>query len=84
MQVTEHFDIIVIGAGASGLYAAHELTAQKMGVLVLEGRDRIGGRMYTNLPENFSAPIERGAEFIHGEVPITLELLKKPMQFTLR
>lgn len=77
MQVTEHFDIIVIGAGASGLHAAHMLSQEKMGVLVLEGRDRIGGRMYTNLPENFSAPIERGAEFVHGDVPITLKLLKK-------
>lgn len=77
MQVTEHFDIIVIGAGASGLYAAHQLTQVKMGVLLLEGLGRIGGRMYTNLPENFTAPIESGAEFVHGEAPITLKLLKK-------
>lgn len=77
MQVTEHFDIIIIGAGASGLYAAHDLALKKMGVLVLEGQDRIGGRMYTNLPENFSAPIERGAEFVHGEAPLTLKILKK-------
>jgi monoamine oxidase len=77
MQIKEHFDIIIIGAGASGLYAAHELTKVKVGVLILEGSERIGGRMYTNLPENFSAPIESGAEFVHGEAPITLELLKK-------
>lgn len=77
MQVTEHFDIIVIGAGASGLYATHQLTQVKMGVLLLEGRNRIGGRMYTNLPENFTAPIESGAEFVHGEAPISLKILKE-------
>ncbi len=76
MQVTEHFDVIIIGAGASGLYAASQLTRVKLGVLVLEAQNRIGGRMYTNLPQGFSAPIEGGAEFVHGDAPITLDLLK--------
>jgi monoamine oxidase len=41
------FDLIVLGAGLAGLYAA--VTAQEQGarVLVLEARDRIGGRMFT-------------------------------------
>lgn len=75
MQVKEHFDIIIIGAGASGLLAARELTRVKMGVLILEAQDRIGGRMYTNFPDGFTAPIESGAEFVHGDAPISLELL---------
>jgi monoamine oxidase len=77
MQVTEHFDIIVIGAGASGLCAARELTRANMKVLILESRDRIGGRMYTNIPQNFTSPIERGAEFIHGEATCTFQILKE-------
>jgi monoamine oxidase len=77
MQVTEQFDIIVIGAGASGLYAGYQLTQVKMGVLILEGQGRIGGRMYTNRPENFTDHIESGAEFIHGDAPMTMKLLKK-------
>ncbi|HEY0741187.1 MAG TPA: NAD(P)/FAD-dependent oxidoreductase [Chryseosolibacter sp.] len=77
MQVTEHFDIIIIGAGASGLLAARELTRVKLGVLILEAQDRIGGRMYTNFPEGFTAPIESGAEFVHGDAPISLELLEE-------
>lgn len=77
MQVTEHFDIIVIGAGASGLCAARELTRVKMKILILEARDRIGGRMYTNIPQNFTSPIERGAEFIHGEASYTFQILKE-------
>lgn len=75
MQVKEHFDIIIIGAGAAGLCAARELTRVKMKILILEARDRIGGRMYTNTPKNFKFAIERGAEFIHGEASYTFQLL---------
>jgi monoamine oxidase len=75
MQVTEQFDVIVIGAGAAGLLCAHDLTRVKMKILILESQARVGGRMYTNLPERFTRPIESGAEFIHGEAPITLGLL---------
>ncbi|HEY0653122.1 MAG TPA: NAD(P)/FAD-dependent oxidoreductase [Chryseosolibacter sp.] len=77
MQVTEHFDVIVIGAGAAGLCAARELTRVKMKILLLEARHRIGGRMYTNIPHNFTVPIERGAEFIHGEASHTFQLLQE-------
>jgi monoamine oxidase len=59
-------DIIVIGAGASGLTAAAELGCAGLSVLVLEARDRIGGRMFTQLDPNCEIPIELGAEFIHG------------------
>jgi monoamine oxidase len=76
MQVKEHFDIIIIGAGASGLLAAVELTQVKLKILILEAQHRIGGRMYTNLPEDFTGPIECGAEFIHGDAPITLSILQ--------
>ena len=58
-------DIVIIGAGCAGLAAAASLTAAGRRVLVLEARDRIGGRVHTIRPEN--APvIELGAEFIHS------------------
>lgn len=41
------WDIIVIGAGVSGMAAAAHLTKQGRRVLVLESRDRIGGRIYS-------------------------------------
>jgi monoamine oxidase len=71
------YDVIIIGAGAAGLIAAYELTRQKKSVLILESRDRVGGRIYTIQNERFTSPIEAGAEFIHGEATLTFSLLKK-------
>ena len=39
-------DVIVVGAGAAGLTAAAELAETGKSVLILEARDRIGGRMF--------------------------------------
>jgi monoamine oxidase len=70
-------DIIIIGAGASGLAAAYELSLVNKKVLVLEAKDRIGGRIDSVKDERFKQIIETGAEFIHGNLPITLQLLDK-------
>lgn len=43
----ETLDVIVIGAGLSGLYAANTLEAQGLKVQVLEAQDHVGGRLYT-------------------------------------
>ena len=70
-------DIIIIGAGASGLAAAYELSLVNKKVFVLEAKDRIGGRIHSVKDERFKQIIETGAEFIHGNLPITLQLLHK-------
>jgi monoamine oxidase len=70
-------DIIVIGAGAAGLAATAELARAGRSVLLLEARDRIGGRIWTRLEPGLSAPVELGAEFIHGDSPETAELLRR-------
>lgn len=67
--------ILVIGAGASGLMAAHCLTGKGYGVSVIEARDRLGGRIHA-MQNNFSRPIETGAEFMHGKQPLTESLIK--------
>ncbi|HEY0944516.1 MAG TPA: NAD(P)/FAD-dependent oxidoreductase [Opitutaceae bacterium] len=59
-------DVIVIGAGVAGLAAASELVARGLRLRILEARDRIGGRVFTTRPPGWPAPIELGAEFIHG------------------
>src|SRR5690349_1143116 len=70
-------DVIVIGAGVSGLAAARELRLRGLSVLVVEGRDRIGGRVHTVRPEGWPLPVEAGAEFVHGRPPSLLPLAKE-------
>lgn len=59
------YQVIVIGAGAAGLAAARYLQDARYEVLVLEARDRIGGRVQTDY-SFASHPIELGAEYIQG------------------
>ena len=61
--------VIVVGAGVAGLAAAIRLAQGGFSVSVLEARDRIGGRVYTEHVSGPGAPIEYGAEFIHGKSP---------------
>jgi monoamine oxidase len=70
-------EVIVIGAGAAGLAAAARLTRAGQRVLVLEARDRIGGRIWTRHEPQLACPIELGAEFIHGHAPLTRALLSR-------
>lgn len=72
----ENQDIIVIGAGAAGLAAAAALAGAGHSVLLLEARDRIGGRLWTRVEPTLAAPVELGAEFIHGDSPETTALLR--------
>ena len=65
--------VIVIGAGASGIYAAHLLLKQGVDVTILEASNRIGGRMMGNTTfADF--PIELGAEEIHGKRSVLFDL----------
>ena len=64
--MTERADVVVIGAGAAGLAAARALLESEVQPLVLEARDRIGGRMLTRRDPELPVAVELGAEFIHG------------------
>lgn len=70
-------DVIVIGAGAAGLAAAAELARAGKSVLVLEARDRIGGRVWTRRARGLAVPVELGAEFIHGRPAAMFSLLRE-------
>jgi monoamine oxidase len=62
-------DVVVIGAGASGLMAAYELAKHDVSVALLEARDRLGGRIWTTQQPDVRFPLELGAEFVHGMPP---------------
>ncbi|XP_010919153.1 lysine-specific histone demethylase 1 homolog 3 [Elaeis guineensis] len=57
--------IIIVGAGPAGLTAARHLQRQGFSVTVLEARDRIGGRVYTDR-KSLSVPVDLGASIITG------------------
>ena len=68
-SMTENAQVVIIGAGAAGLAAACKLAESGCSVSLLEARDRIGGRIFTHREPGCAAPIELGAEFIHGRSP---------------
>ncbi|MFB0947699.1 MAG: NAD(P)/FAD-dependent oxidoreductase [Spirosomataceae bacterium] len=59
-------DILIIGAGLSGLLAAYRLKNKGFNVKVVEARNRIGGRIYTKTTED-KTPVEMGATWFWDE-----------------
>lgn len=64
-RAEDRMRILIIGAGLAGLAAARELQSQGQDVIVLEGRDRIGGRISTSTKWP-GVPLDLGASWIHG------------------
>jgi len=66
--VLTKFDVVVIGAGLAGLKAAADLHAQGYKVAVLEGRNRIGGRVFSTRMNSSTSThaVEVGAQWLHG------------------
>src|SRR2546421_2829601 len=62
-------DVVVIGAGFAGLVAARELGRAGFGVLVLEARDRVGGRTWTD--RRLGHDLELGGSWVHWVEPNT-------------
>lgn len=60
-----HYDIAIIGAGAAGLAAGLALQASGRSVIVLEARDRVGGRAFTDTT-TLGLPFDMGAHWLHA------------------
>ena len=65
-------DVVVVGAGLAGLTAARELSRSGFDVVVLEGRDRVGGR--TNSAMLAGIPVDLGASFVGPTQDAVLKL----------
>lgn len=72
--MADSFDVIVIGSGPAGLSAARDLQKGGKRVVILEARDRIGGRVHTVRERGV---VEAGAEFIHGENAVTWQIVRE-------
>ncbi len=59
------FDVVVVGAGAAGIAAARRLVAARLNVMVVEARDRLGGRAVTIHPQPGLA-LDLGCEWLHS------------------
>jgi monoamine oxidase len=58
-------DVLVLGAGIAGLVAARMFAERGLRTVVLEARDRVGGRIYSR--QTSEGIVELGAEFVHGK-----------------
>lgn len=77
MSTTRKSEVIVVGAGAAGLAAARALRERGVRVEILEARNRIGGRIFTHRDPRAAAPIELGAEFVHGSAPEVMTIVRE-------
>ncbi|KAJ7536240.1 hypothetical protein O6H91_12G061700 [Diphasiastrum complanatum] len=76
--------VVVVGAGPAGLIAARHLQRMNFKVTVLEARNRIGGRAYTD-SQTFSVPVDLGASIITGvEADIATERRADPSALLCR
>ena len=69
MSIPLDADVVVVGAGFAGVTAARELQRQGYRVLVLEARDRIGGRTWTD--RRLGRDLEMGGTWVHWIQPHT-------------
>ncbi|MCI0157520.1 FAD-dependent oxidoreductase [Leifsonia shinshuensis] len=66
-------DVVIVGAGASGLTAATQLKKAGLSVAVLEARDRVGGRLWTN--DIDGATLEIGGQWVSPDQDALIETL---------
>lgn len=69
-------EVIIVGGGIAGLAAAECLAKRGVAVTLLEGQERLGGRINTICSRIGNLPIELGAEFIHGAKNALWEVIR--------
>lgn len=67
--MSTQYDVIVVGGGFAGVTAARDLSRTGQKVLLLEARDRLGGRTWTKEVDELGATLELGGQFVHWSQP---------------
>ena len=62
-SIQSNYDVVVIGSGFAGLIAARDVAYKGLKVLLVEARDRIGGRTWT--AKAFDEEFEMGGTWVH-------------------
>jgi len=83
-RMTEsEYDLIIIGAGAAGIAAAHAARDAGIRAIVVEAQDRVGGRAFTDF-ESFSEPFDHGCQWLHAADINPLTPLAEQLGFRYR
>jgi monoamine oxidase len=64
MSDAADYDVAILGAGVSGIAAARRLAERRLTVVVIEARDRLGGRAVTRVTP--AGPVDLGCEWLHS------------------
>jgi len=69
-------DVVVVGAGFTGLAAAHALRAAGFDIVLLEARDRVGGRV-ESMVNGLGERIDTGGQFLCEDMPVLMALVQR-------
>jgi monoamine oxidase len=79
---SDEVDVLIVGAGVAGIAAAHTLRQSGLTVLVLEARDRIGGRTWTDTSK-LGVPVDVGGQWLHNGASNPFVAIAKQLGFDL-
>jgi monoamine oxidase len=77
------YDLVIIGAGAAGIAAAHAARDAGIRAIVVEAQDRVGGRAFTDF-ESFTEPFDHGCQWLHSADVSPLTPLAEQLGFRYR
>lgn len=81
MSDTADYDVVVIGAGAAGIAAGRRLVERGLTVVIIEARDRLGGRAFTTMTP--AGPVDLGCEWLHSADRNPLTPLARSLGFSV-
>src|ERR1700750_157804 len=82
MSLPSDVDVAIIGAGAAGLGAAHALENSGRSVVVLEARDRVGGRAHTIMAAP-GIPFDLGCGCLHSADKNSFVAIARELDFEI-